>query len=760
MSNSFRAVRLGSRFVLPFGSLAALTLASACASGPGPDGSDGSGGQIGSGGSVGTGGDSPQVIHGPTYDVTAHDEVPEALRQAVATASSLDGPGLLAAYPPPAAEPLDYDPLTATGLDLIQASSLVLDDAEQAVLAEQGLVISTRQQFPSFAYGYKTIYGADLPVYISADSILEAVHRSFDKLLEGAELDVLIPELSSLLTGLRASLTTASFDAQTTKDLDTYLTVAQRLLDTSELTPSAGADPAEVDSLVEKATAGVGSAMVNLFGVDRNEDFSQFTPRGHYTDGPELSAYFKAMMWLGRVDFRLIETQGDSGEQVFHRRQFDAAVAVHSLLQADLDSFTLIDSTIGAFVGEHDNMTPMDMSGLLEALGVASVAEAAALSDEAIVAEIASGGWGSQRIASRLIEKNPSLDTLPLDRAFALFGQRYTVDSHTFSNTVYDRVPDRWLPNPLEAAFTSFGNSAALPLLEPEFDNQPFVGALGTTRALVDAHEAEYWESSVYTRWLGTLRALSTVPEGAATPRTTGWQARTLSTQLGSWAELRHDTILYVKQSYTSGVTCDFPDAYVDPYPEFYRQIGELAAQIQAVTDSLPGDDHDYSYKDIARTWATETQTIAANLEAMAENQLTGAEHSAELLDFINDAVNWEETGGCGGPALTNLQGWYLRLHLAQYDALELDPTIADVHTDGEHMRVLHVATGMPRLMVVTANTCSGPRAYAGVAFSYGEVVTDDLKRLTDEEWLAKISAQGSQEPFPDVAWMSPVLAE
>ena len=49
--------------------------------------------------------------------------------------------------------------------------------------------------------------------------------------------------------------------------------------------------------------------------------------------------------------------------------------------------------------------------------------------------------------------------------------------------------------------------------------------------------------------------------------RTEGWARRTLLTQLGSWSELRHDTILYAKQSYSTYVVCEFPDAYVDPYP-------------------------------------------------------------------------------------------------------------------------------------------------------------------------------------------------
>jgi hypothetical protein len=83
-----------------------------------------------------------------------------------------------------------------------------------------------------------------------------------------------------------------------------------------------------------------------------------------------------------------------------------------------------------------------------------------------------------------------------------------------------------------------------------------------------------------------------------------------------------------------------------------------------------------------------------------------------------------------------------------------MDPTIADVHTDpggNTPPAVLHVATGLPRLMVMTADTCEGPRAYAGVAFSYHEVVTG-LDRLTDEDWAEMARGAG------DVPWMQSIL--
>jgi hypothetical protein len=67
---------------------------------------------------------------------------------------------------------------------------------------------------------------------------------------------------------------------------------------------------------------------------------------------------------------------------------------------------------------------------------------------------------------------------------------------------------------------------------------------------------------------------------------------------------------------------------------------------------------------------------------------------------------------------------------------------------------VLHVATGSPRLMVVTIDTCTGPRAYAGVASAYHEKVTTDYQRLNDQDWAAEIA----QTPPADVPWLKDLI--
>jgi hypothetical protein len=315
------------------------------------------------GGTGGAGG-SAQQLQDPgvvvqTTEASTTVTQRESLEQKLAPVADLSAADLLARYPTNFAPAPSYDLTTVAGLSTIQASNLALNADEQAELADHGFVISRRQQWPTFLYGYATLYTQDLPLYVSADSILFAVHRSYDAILSSVETKILVPDLSALLGGMRARLAAgdAGFAAGAVrKDADVYLAVAAALLAGDASAPVAGGDAALVRNLVARANAAQGEQTVELFGVTRDEDFSQFEPRGHYTDSDVLKRYFRAMMWLGRIDLRLLETQPD-GSQVFRRRQLEAALALRDLVGADLlPNFARIDDTVTAFVGEHDYM--------------------------------------------------------------------------------------------------------------------------------------------------------------------------------------------------------------------------------------------------------------------------------------------------------------------------------------------------------------------------------------------------------------------
>lgn len=118
---------------------------------------------------------------------------------------------------------------------------------------------------------------------------------------------------------------------------------------------------------------------------------------------------------------------------------------------------------------------------------------------------------------------------------------------------------------------------------------------LAAMRLLADEHGPSFWQENLYNLWLGCLRELapkatSGAEDAAELPpvaRSEAWGRRLLNTTLASWAELRHDTILYVKQSYTSGAACEFPDAYVDPYRKFFERVAGFAEHGSSLLSSL-----------------------------------------------------------------------------------------------------------------------------------------------------------------------------
>jgi hypothetical protein len=652
---------------------------------------------------------------------------------------------------------LNYDPAQATGLSKIQASRIPLTQAELRVLGTRGFVVSAGRSFPTFTYGYETFYSEHLPLYVSADSVLNAVHRSYDNMLEQIEGGLLVPELGKLLAGMRTSL--AAEAAAGSKDADFYLAVGLALLQGTAAPPVVGASTQQIADFVAKATKGEGTAEVTLFGAERDMDFSQFTPRGHYTDTPELERYFRAMMWFGRTEFRLMETKSD-GSVVFNRPQFDAMLSIWALMGAEnLARHESIDSAIREFVGESDNMIVGDVSKLMSALGVSTLAEAAALPDQRVAQAVIDGGYGTQQIASQLIVRDAlTPGPLPLNRSFLLFGQRYAIDSHVFSNVTYDRTTAlRMMPNPLDVALAVGKNDNAAALLAPELERYAYAPNLEAVRVLADAHDDVFWNQNIYNVWLSALRALSPAndssdPGAVGLPLVTGteaWGKRLLNTQLASWAELRHDTILYVKQSYTSGVACEFPDAYVEPYPEFWKSVGRLAEHGGKVAD-IAKSAGDAALADLITGYFQNLGVVAGRLGDMADSERTGTPFTAEQLAFINQAVTIENV--CGGGMA---DGWYPQLVYG--DSLEYAPTIADVHTQptdegGSQVgKILHVGTGSARLMVVTVDTCQGPRAYAGLASSYYEKVTENFDRLTDERWETELG----QTPPANVPWVT-----
>jgi hypothetical protein len=695
---------------------------------------------------------------------TAPDE--PTLRSALSSAAATTAEGLTAMYPGPGRS-LGYDPSQALYLDRLGTTTLAPDPKERALLDKNGFYLSELHRFPSFLYGYETLYAYHLPLYVSADSILHALHRSFDTLLTLLEYAALMPEVDALVGGMRDRLAAGdggTTDAALRADVDVYLAVALSLLRGSVQPPVAGGDAAQIDALFKQATAAGSPGTVVLFGDGREVDFSQFKPRGHYADSPMLTRYFRAMMWLGRIELRML-TFDVNNRPLPQRRSVAATLVLSRLLDAaGLSRWTRIEDTLAGFIGRQDNLTVPQVSALQSALGVQGPDELGNLSDDRLTQGLTKTPYGTQLIAGQILKAGVS-STAPLPRVFLLLGQRYTADSHVLSNVVFDRVRHdgfdrRMMPDPLDAAFAALGNNQAAQILSKSLSRYAYAPELHQSRLLVEANGSGYFQGSLYGRWLDALRTLSP-DESTADPAryglppivgTEAWGRRILNTQLASWAELRHDTLLYAKPSYTAGALCEFPDAYVDPYPRFYEAIAQWGKQGQSTLAMWPLKDLDSS-----RTYLGEVVAVADMLRDIAEAQRAQQTLTMPQLAFLNQIVSY--SAGC--TSIKRVAGWYSKLYLTQSGATEFAPTIADVHTQptdefGNKVgRVLHVATGWPRLLVVTVPTCQGVRAYVGLGSSYSEKVTKNYQRLDDAEWSQQIKTCNAADP----PWLTDLIA-
>jgi Protein of unknown function (DUF3160) len=667
---------------------------------------------------------------------------------------------------------VSFSPQEAQYFDLVDRA-MSLSEAEIERLAQNGFVVSGRLAWERFLEAYAWIYWQDLPVLVTTDSVLHAVHQSYDDLLMNLELSILAPRLEQLLRMTREQAVAdrrASADDKLDAlygDVATYLDVAWALLKGEE-----GGSRA-TERYVAQVVAADSVAEVDLFGSGRTIDFTLFKPRGHYTKFEELQRYFRAMAWLAEIDFRFVEFDPATSAPILHLEQIAAAAILRDALAVSggRETWAQINSLVEVLVGPSDNVTLPDLDRFLADAALTNPASILQADDDAILALLTGNDYGQQRITGQLIYRHTgstSEEPIPRPVSFMLLGQRFAVDSYVMSNLVYDRLMvdgrpvERALPSPLDV-MAALGNDRAVTHLADELKTYGYEGHLAALRAEVEGLPASFWDAPVYDQWLRMIRALNPATTAMSYPqamRTEAWADKMLQTQLGSWAQLRHDNVLYVKQSVTAMAVCEYPAGYVEPYPDFFGALYELAkANGGALAQLDVGGLEPYAgeVRDKAVAYFDKIMPIAERLKGMAEKELRLEPFSTAETQFLKEVVIRRiAEGGCAGPVV-EWTGWYRDLFYGS----DGDPAlIADVHTNPNDdpssglypPRVLHVATGPAVPIFLIVDTDEGPTLYVGPAFTYFEVVEEGTPpvRLTDEEWQARLS----DDPTPSApAW-------
>ncbi|KAG6951984.1 hypothetical protein JG687_00013282 [Phytophthora cactorum] len=155
-------------------------------------------------------------------------------------------------------------------------------------------------------------------------------------------------------------------------------------------------------------------------------------------------------------------------------------------------------------------------------------------------------------------------------------------------------------PSALDIACTLFGNNEAaqelaarMDVSRPHRNDISISSKLVALRRMMDemfVNENECGTdpasetASISTLWLQALRALSkSSPNSANTFHSGTWQRRQMNTQIASFTQLRHDTVLYTTQKSSLKMSCEHPAGMVDPYPLFWKQMRTMALRMESI---------------------------------------------------------------------------------------------------------------------------------------------------------------------------------
>ena len=239
----------------------------------------------------------------------------------------------------------------------------------------------------------------------------------------------------------------------------------------------------------------------------------------------------------------------------------------------------------------------------------------------------------------------------------------------------------------------------------------------------------EGWNINLYWSWLYCLKGLLKEYGTGYQPYmlTQPWLDKQLNASLASWSQLRHDTILYAKQSYTmekGGMPRqpkDFP-GYVEPVPKFYARLLALNRLTEKVLTEMKVLDQG-TKKNLKTTDILLTRLIEISKKELENKPLT--KEDEQWIKFFDQSLK----NACCGYGLNAMK----------------TTLIADVHTDQNTKQVLEEGTGYISLIVTANRLPDGSIGLAvGPLFNYYEFKHPMGDRLTDEKWRSML--QGSKD--------------
>jgi len=647
----------------------------------------------------------------------------------------------------PSLPPYEVELAAVANADLLAA----LSDEQRALLEKNGFVV-VPSRIPQIYEVYKRAKEEGIPIFVTTDALLHTFHIIYNYALRLIEMEHFVQDLKGLNQAMVQAATeqyasTSGKAREAAKRNVAFFVVAAKLLDPDFAVPKSVVG--EVADLVEKELALIeahqGFAASPIFGY--REDYSQYVPRGHYTRNETFQRYFKAMMWYGRMMFRLRPGATPEAIEAGRMETRQAILIVAALQKAQvegrpaLEVWERIYEPTVFFVGKTDDLNVYDYSQAIAEIYGQEWTLGDLEDDEKLdrFIERAMALRPPRIVSSYVTDREKPAE---VTKGFRFMGQRFIPDSYILQQLVYDKVGTRenprLFPKGLDVAAV-LSSERAYDILLNVYDEDRYANYCQQMEKLREEFAQlppEQWVENLYWAWLHSLRPLLEIKgEGYPTfMQNTAWADKDLNTFLGSWTELRHDTILYAKQSYTLKATSIMPQpeevkGYVEPQPEVFARLAALAKQMRTGLDERGLLNAEYRDK------LVRLESLLLDLKTMAEKELVGEPLSDQEYETIRNI----------GGILEDLTTFSVRVQeQITSEADERMAIVADVHTDVNTGQVLEEAVGDAFLIYVVVPVEGELVVAQGGVFSYYEFTHPMAERLTDEAWQAL-------EPKPDL---------
>ncbi|MCK5320438.1 DUF3160 domain-containing protein [Candidatus Parcubacteria bacterium] len=244
-------------------------------------------------------------------------------------------------------------------------------------------------------------------------------------------------------------------------------------------------------------------------------------------------------------------------------------------------------------------------------------------------------------------------------------------------------------------------------------------------------YDENVWTQNIYWSWLYCFKPLLSYYQDGYPffMANDNWQKKNLGTVLGSYTELKHDTLLYAKQSYAElGGGGDNPEeippvvkGYVEPDLVFWNRIIALAKTTENGLKSrnIFPKEFEYKFKEFIESSEFFKQIAKQELlnEKISDEDFEKLRVVSLKLKRIVEPLNGQE------------------LTIKEKRAGIID----DIHTDAVKRQILYEATGKPYILYVVVNDINGARLTRGAVFNHYEFTAPLDERLADEDWQKKV---------------------